>query len=70
MTRRIDYQRVRCKDQMIYKALFSLVKSTIAKYGIVETNIYNFDETGFMMGIITSEMVVTISNRHRRLRMP
>ncbi len=30
-----------------------------AKYGIVDDDIYNFDETGFMMGIIFASMVVT-----------
>jgi hypothetical protein len=30
-----------------------------AKYGIVDDDIYNFDETGFMMGIIFPGMVVT-----------
>jgi len=36
----------------LYKVLF-------AKYGVAESDIYNFDETGFMMGIISTGMVVT-----------
>jgi len=31
-------------------------------------DIYNFDETGFAMGIISSEMVVTSSERHQKGR--
>jgi hypothetical protein len=32
------------------------------KYGIVDDDIYNFDETGFMMGIIFAGIVVTTSD--------
>lgn len=39
------------------------MKNTIAKYGIVESDIYKFDETGFQMGVISSGMVVTNSGR-------
>ncbi|KAJ3454558.1 hypothetical protein MRS44_013158 [Fusarium solani] len=42
---------------------FSLVENTIAKYGINLADIYNFDETGFMMGLIASGMVVTGAER-------
>jgi hypothetical protein len=32
-----------------------------AKYGILDDNTYNFDESGFMMGIISTGAVVTSS---------
>ena len=35
----------------------------MAKYGIQEGDLYNFDETGFMMGVICASMVVTRSDR-------
>jgi hypothetical protein len=36
----------------------------IKKYGIAEANIYNFDETGFAIGVAThSARVVTSSDR-------
>jgi hypothetical protein len=38
------------------------VKNTIAKSWICEADIYNFDETGFMMGVISTGMVVTSSD--------
>ena len=47
---------------------FSLLKNTIAKYRIVDTDIYNFDETGFMMGVISTAMVVTSSERAGRAK--
>ncbi|KAK6222045.1 transposase [Colletotrichum tabaci] len=66
--RRIDYQRVLCEDPDAYRAWFSLVRNTIAKYGIDDTDIYNFDETGFAMGKMSSEMVVTASERRGKPR--
>jgi hypothetical protein len=43
-----------------------LIQNTIAKYGITEEDIYNFDETGFLMGVIALGMVATSSKRHGR----
>lgn len=68
LNRRIDYQRVHCEDPDAYRAWFSLVRNTIAKYGVHEEDIYNFDETGFVMGQISSEIVVTTSDRRGRPR--
>lgn len=66
--RKIDYQRVKCEDPDTYNAWFQLVRNTIDKYGINEEDIYNFDETGFLMGQISSEMVVTRRERNGRPR--
>ncbi|KAJ0143396.1 hypothetical protein HZ326_13825 [Fusarium oxysporum f. sp. albedinis] len=40
--------------------------NVIAKYGIQLDDIWNFDETGFMMGVISSGIVVTGSERRGR----
>ena len=37
-----------------------------AKFGIYDEDIYNFDEAGFMMGIVSSQLVVTGSHRRGR----
>lgn len=68
LSRQIDYQRVQCEDPDKYQAWFDIVRNTIAKYGIQDADIYNFDETGFAMGIISSEMVVTSSEGHQKGR--
>ena len=34
------------------------MKNIIVKYGIIESDIYNFDETGYMMGVISIAIVV------------
>jgi hypothetical protein len=52
-----------CEDPELIQGWFDLVRNIIAKYGIADADIYNFDETGFMMGQITALMVITSSNR-------
>ena len=59
--RKYDYQRAKCEDPEVIRGWFDLVRNTIAKYGINDADIYNFDETGFMMGVISTAMVVTSS---------
>ncbi|KAI8416172.1 hypothetical protein FOFC_02490 [Fusarium oxysporum] len=64
--RKYDYQRAKCEDPTIIRNWFRLVANVIAKYGIRPDEIYNFDETGFMMGVIASGMVVTGAERRGR----
>ncbi|KAG2001966.1 hypothetical protein GB937_009858 [Aspergillus fischeri] len=62
-TRKYDYQRAKCEDPEIINQWFDLVQNTILKYGILEQDIYNFDETGFQMGVAHTAKVITAS-RH------
>ncbi|KAJ3521022.1 hypothetical protein NM208_g13473 [Fusarium decemcellulare] len=64
--RKYDYQRAKCEDPAIIRKWFTLVANTIAKYGIRSDDIWNFDETGFLMGMIATEMVVTGSERRSK----
>ena len=59
-TRKYDYQRAKCEDPKIINAWFTLVHNTIAKYGISEQDIYNFDETGFSIGMTSTCKVYSI----------
>jgi hypothetical protein len=34
------------------------VRDTIQKYGMVEQDIYNMDETGFQMGVISTAKII------------
>lgn len=61
-----SYKRALCEDPSIISAWFELVRNTISKYGITEHDIYNFDETGFQMGVIATAKVVTGSERRHR----
>lgn len=67
--RKYDYQRAQCEDPNMIWGWFHLVRNTIAKYGISESDIYNFDETGFMMGVISTGIVVTSAERRGRPRL-
>ncbi len=60
-SRRYDYQRAKNEDPAIIGQWFSLVRNMKAKYGILDVDIYNFDETGFLMGMIFPGIVVTSS---------
>ena len=66
--RKYDYQRAKYEDLKLISEWFALVRNTIAKYGIVDADIYNFDETGFMIGVILTAMVVTSSERSGRAK--
>jgi hypothetical protein len=61
-SRKYDCQRAKCEDPKVIGEWFILVQNIKAKYGIVDEDTYNFDETGFMMGIIFAGMVVTTSD--------
>ncbi|KFZ25161.1 hypothetical protein V502_00372 [Pseudogymnoascus sp. VKM F-4520 (FW-2644)] len=59
---RSGLQNLSSGDPEVIHSWFELLRNTIAKYGIYEADIYNFDETGFMMGVISTAMVVTSSD--------
>jgi hypothetical protein len=41
----------------------------MAKYGIIVDDIYNFDEVGFMIGIIFAGIVVTTSDSRGNVKL-
>jgi hypothetical protein len=61
-----DFQRALCEDPELIGAWFRLVENMRTKYGILDSDFYNFDETGFMMGVICAGMVVTRADRRGR----
>ena len=64
--RAYDRQRALCEDPVLIRSWFELIEETKAKYGICDEDVYNFDEAGFMMGKITTQLVVTGSERRGR----
>ncbi|USP76146.1 plasma membrane calcium-transporting atpase 2 [Curvularia clavata] len=56
-------QRAFCKDPIAIAAWFKLVEETRQTYSVLDQDIYNFDETGFAIGVTTTSKVVTSSNR-------
>ena len=64
--RKYDYERALCEDPEKIREWFDLVRNTINKYGITSADMWNFDETGFQMGVLGSATVVTKADSDRR----
>jgi hypothetical protein len=54
-----DRQRALNEDARVITPWFKLVEDTKAKYGILDEDTHNFDETGFIMGVISPHIVFT-----------
>jgi hypothetical protein len=65
-SRRYDYQRALNEDPKSIRQWFTTVQSVINENGIQPEDIYNFDETGFAMGLISSQKVVTRAEYYGR----
>ena len=63
-----DYQRAFCKNPEVIGNQFRLFRNIMAKYGITDDNLYNFNKTSFIMGVIIATLVVIRSNRHRKAK--
>ena len=60
--RKLYSERARCEDPVAIAAWFKLVEETRQANGILDTDTYNFDENGFMMGIAATSKVLTSSD--------
>jgi hypothetical protein len=65
-SRRYNYQRALCEDPRIIRPWFDLAQRAIDENGIQPEDIYNFDETGFAMGLIATAKVITRANLYGR----
>ena len=61
-----DYQCAKCEDPKTIKEWFDLVQIPIMQYGIAFKDIYNFDETGYAMGLCSTAKVVTRASMYGR----
>src|SRR6266480_1193206 len=66
--RKYDYQQAKCKDPELIRGWFEYIQSVITEYGILNNDIYNFDETGFQMGVIATAKVITSTDQASRPR--
>ena len=64
--RKYDYRRALYEDPKAVRGWFQLVENVKAKCGILDEDTYNFDESGFIMGMISTGAVVTSSDRRGR----
>ena len=63
-----NYQRVLYEDPTVISGWFALLYNIIVKYRVQPEDLYNFDETGFMIGQIISSIVVTRSDRRGKVK--
>jgi hypothetical protein len=67
-SRPYNYQRAAYEDPALILPWFELVQSIKAKYGILDKDTWNFNELGFLIGKITSQLVVTGSEKPRKVK--
>jgi hypothetical protein len=65
-SKRYDYQRALNEDPKAIKEWFLMVQRAIEENGIQPEDIYNFNKTGFAMGLISSQRVVTRAEYYGR----
>jgi hypothetical protein len=65
-SRRYDYQRAQCEDPALINEWFTRVAKIKVQYGIVDDDIYNFDETGFQLSASSTAKVLTRADRRGR----
>jgi alkylated DNA nucleotide flippase Atl1 len=65
-SKRYNYQRALNEDLKAIKEWFLIVQRVIDENGIQPEDIYNFDETGFAIGLISSQKVVTRAEYYGR----
>jgi hypothetical protein len=64
--RNYDYRRAKCEDPKLLNDWFDRVERVMLEKGILWDDVYNFDETGFLMGVGATEKVITASARNGR----
>jgi hypothetical protein len=67
-SRRYDYRRAKCENPKVIKEWFDRVQITIMQHGIAQEDIYNFDETGFAMGLVNTARVITRADYYGKAR--
>jgi hypothetical protein len=60
--RRFHSHRARCEDSVKISAWFKLVEDTRVRFGTADQDVFNFDETGFMIGVASTSKVITNSD--------
>jgi hypothetical protein len=63
---RIIYQRAKQENLKVIKQWFKAVYKAIQEHGVHEDDIWNFDETGFAMGLCTTSKVITAIEHSER----
>ena len=65
-SKRYNYERAKCEDPKIIRVWFNLVQKTILQFGIDPDDVYNFDGTGFAIGLTATTRVISRSEYYGR----
>ncbi|OQE34340.1 hypothetical protein PENCOP_c020G06257 [Penicillium coprophilum] len=65
-SKRYNYERAKCEDPKIITEWFNLVQKTILQFRIDSDDVYNFDETGFAIGLTATAKVISRSEFYSR----
>jgi len=68
LLRPYNYQKVKCEDLEIIHMWFNHFRNTVAKHEILKSDIWNFDETEFLMGQILFTLIVTLSKGYEKVK--
>jgi hypothetical protein len=68
-SRRYNYERAKCEDQKIIQEYFNRIQEAILQYDILPKDIFNFDETGFAIGLCATAKVIIESDQYCRLKL-
>ncbi|KAF3399923.1 hypothetical protein F1880_008480 [Penicillium rolfsii] len=55
----MDIERKKCLDRHVARQWFNSYQETITQYGITADDIWNFDETGFNIGVAKDQWIIT-----------
>ena len=67
-SRLYNYQRALYENSTVISDWFALLRNIIIKYSIQPEDLYNFDETDFIIGVIISLIVVMRSDRREKAK--
>ena len=67
-SRLYNYQRALYEDPTVISGWFALLRNIIIKYNIQPEDLYNFDKTNFIIGVITFLIVVIRSDRRGKIK--
>jgi hypothetical protein len=66
--RKYDYQHAKYEDPVLIRGWFKCIQDIKIQYRILDEDTWNFDETGFQIGVIATAKVVTGTDRAGRPR--
>ncbi|CEJ58354.1 hypothetical protein PMG11_07013 [Penicillium brasilianum] len=55
----MDIERKKCLDRRVAREWFNSYQETITQHGITADDIWNFDETGFNIGVAKDQWIIT-----------